>query len=353
MLSPTTVSCEDSMVGRPILQPDRWQRTRRRTSRAPGRPVSARTPRARSQDRTEVTARPSASGQRRADHEFVQRSNATGVLLLVGDWMLYAALVSVAVYADRWWVTVLSIGAIGMVQFAIGEVIVHEASHRSLFRSAKWNERLAFLFALPFGFTLREYRHEHMQHHRHMGTERDHLTEDYETLGLNDPEPNMLWLWWFKPVLGYAAWRYVRGLVEERKRRDWLEVSSFWAVVAGVCAWAGALDLLLLYWVLPMLVCFTTLLYWAEIEDHFRTRTGTRSNVGRLYNLMTHNSGYHYVHHKYPKIPWHQLRKAHDELCPQDADISYGLLDTYRQVSRPCDAVGGQEADQVGWHPDL
>jgi fatty acid desaturase len=91
-------------------------------------------------------------------------------------------------------------------------------------------------------------------------------------------------------------------------------------------------DELLLYWVVPMLWCYSSFFYWSEIEDHFNTNTGTRTNVGWT-NWLTHNNGFHSVHHKYPRIPWYRLREAHFALCADSSDISRGFLDTFRQIS--------------------
>jgi len=44
------------------------------------------------------------------------------------------------------------------------------------------------------------------------------------------------------------------------------------------------------------------------------------------------NEEYHFVHHKYPAIPFYNLPSAHDALTPSGGDISLCSLDTYRQI---------------------
>ena len=90
----------------------------------------------------------------------------------------------------------------------------------------------------------------------------------------------------------------------------------------------------MLYWFVPLLWSYSFFSALNEVEQHYNTVSGTRSNVNPFFNLIFHNEGYHYVHHLYPTIPWYNLPEAHQTFCSDNPDISKGILDTYKQLSR-------------------
>ena len=68
--------------------------------------------------------------------------------------------------------------------------------------------------------------------------------------------------------------------------------------------------------------------YWSEIEEHYNTLSGARSNVSFWDNFFKHNEGYHWIHHRYPTIPFYRLPEAHAFLTPSGTDISQGFFDS-------------------------
>ena len=101
-------------------------------------------------------------------------------------------------------------------------------------------------------------------------------------------------------------------------------------------AWqAGLLLELLLFWIVPALAVMATLNYWSEVGDHYRVRGAeTRSDLNPLLNrLVSHNIGYHALHHRDPKIPWYLLPKAyaaHNHELREE--ISLGYRQTFGQI---------------------
>ncbi len=47
-----------------------------------------------------------------------------------------------------------------------------------------------------------------------------------------------------------------------------------------------------------------------------------------------HNSGYHWVHHRYPDISWNRLPEADRLLAPADRDVVHGIPDIARSIFR-------------------
>lgn len=264
--------------------------------------------------------------------EFVQRSNARGALALLADWGAIFCTIGISIWADHWAVYVASVWLIGSFQYAIGESLLHEASHYNLFRTRRLNDALEFLYGYPFFVDMRQYRYWHTNHHYKMGTDMDHLVEDYRIHGLNGPSRNVFWLWFVKPLTGYAGYFYLRFTIELHPVRSALKFAAFWIPLAGLFLYLDALHLLVLYWLVPFLWSFASFFYWAEISEHYNARSGSRSDLGRLKNLFHHNGGYHYIHHAYPSIPWYNLPRAHKSLCPDGTDIAHGFLDVYRQL---------------------
>jgi fatty acid desaturase len=84
-----------------------------------------------------------------------------------------------------------------------------------------------------------------------------------------------------------------------------------------------------------MLWCRFTFLYWSEVGDHYNTDTGMRSTLGKGYNRLFHNNGYHAVHHEFPTIPFYRLRDACDRQDFIKTDKSKSLWNTFEQIREP------------------
>ncbi|HYR08284.1 MAG TPA: fatty acid desaturase [Longimicrobium sp.] len=265
--------------------------------------------------------------------EFVERSNLRGFLAIARDWTAIVAIIAASEWLDSPVFYVAAVWLIGSFQFALSEALMHEASHYNLFRTRALNDRMEFLFGLPFFRTVDQLRREHVVHHRRLGTPEDQLVADYEAMGLLRPDVNVFWIWFIRPILGYAGLYYVRALLAGPWKGG-RPIVVFWAVVLPVCYALGALDLLVLYWLIPFGWACSSFLYWSEITDHYRAPTGTRSSLGWLGNFLHHNNGYHYTHHHSPAIPWYRLPEATRELFAGCGDVTYGFIDTYRAITR-------------------
>ena len=92
---------------------------------------------------------------------------------------------------------------------------------------------------------------------------------------------------------------------------------------------------LILCWLIPYTFIFSTLNYWSEVGDHFRVSGAkTRSDLNWFVNtFISHNIGYHALHHKYSSIPWFRLPEAYRvhkaEIVEQ---VSHGYWETFVQI---------------------
>ena len=114
--------------------------------------------------------------------ELNRKSNWRGALEVAKDWALVFAGFGISLawpHPLAWVLSVLLLAA-AMAGFAI---LQHEASHRSLFASAKVNDFVGeYLAALPILQSMPGYRAYHMTHHRLAGTPEDPdlvMTEGY------------------------------------------------------------------------------------------------------------------------------------------------------------------------------
>ena len=264
--------------------------------------------------------------------EFIERNTLRGLRAVCRDWLVIAGAISLSIYIEHWAVWVASVWVIGIMQFALAEAVLHEASHYNLFRSRHLHHRLQFLYAWPFMQTMNDYQAEHLAHHKYLMTERDQTSVDYKMYGLAKREPNLFFIWFIKPFTFYPTWHYLRHGNAALDRANWLPLGLFWIAVGGLFVALGQAQYFLLYWIVPLLWVYPILNYWSEIEEHYNTSDGSRSNLSRVINFLTHNEGYHTVHHRYPTIPFYNLPKAHAAFVGDESDISWGFLDTYRQL---------------------
>jgi fatty acid desaturase len=266
--------------------------------------------------------------------KYVSRSNARGLAALVLDWSAILVLAATGIYFDHWVLSFLLAWPIGLFQFSIGEVLAHEASHYNLFASRKWNNWGEWFYTIPFLYGLHAYRKQHLLHHSKLGvSELDHLVRDYEELGLLKQSPNLFWIFFGRPLMGVSGVFYLRMVAYELLDKSaGLKIVGFWTLITGACLATDTLKWLLWFWFLPLLWTYSSFLCWSEIREHFNAKSGTRTDVSWL-NYLTHNNGYHTVHHSYPTIPWYRLRQAHHGLCnDQDLDICNGLWGAYKAL---------------------
>jgi fatty acid desaturase len=277
--------------------------------------------------------------------QFMDKSDLYGALSIARNWLAIAAAIGFSLWADNLFAYIAAAWVIGAFQFALGEQLVHEASHYKLFRTKKLNDGLELLYGLPLFCTLKEYRVEHQAHHSHLGdANKDHAVYDYQFLGLNQRPRNPLWTWLGRPLSGYVGFLLLKlyyfddneADTDEQHASDSWKLLVFWLPVVAVFVYFDAFDLLFWYWLLPFVWCYYSFVYWEEMIAHFATTSGTRTVSGFWYNLLLHNQGYHALHHRYPSMPWYRMKAAYQALHRDDprvvGDLALSLWDAYRQV---------------------
>jgi fatty acid desaturase len=245
---------------------------------------------------------------------FARRDDRRAFAAVAGDWAIVVMAAAIAERAHHPLAWLAAAVVIAGRQTAMLN-LTHAASHRALFRRARWNEGLDVLYALPVADTVAHYRGPHLEHHREIAEGQASRFEFlHETLALPRRGPwGRTWVVFVRPLLGHAGWGMLYGTVKDavRDRAYGLRLLAFWAPLVGVAALVGALRPLFWYWVVPLFWLHPVFLLWGEVSDHFRAPGGTRDHTGLFHAAISNGHAlYHDLHHRYPFIPFYRERAA-------------------------------------------
>ena len=281
---------------------------------------------------------------------FRNQSNLRGVFTVFGEYGLIVAALFVAYLYPSWWLYPLLVLLIGTRQYALAEVMTHEAVHSNLCADRRLNELLGRVTSWPFFYVFSGYRRYHLEHHRVPLTDDDNnILEQYEAWGLpSTDEPlgrtRALWLFLGRSLCGIMAIHHVRTICSnvyyDRDLPENYLMMGFWLCVVALFWHFGLLVELLIYWIIPQLLVIGTLDFWSETSDHYRVRgADTRSDLNPFLNrFISYNIGYHALHHRFPGIPWFQLPAAYRALRGElREEMSRGFTQTWRQITSGCD----------------
>ena len=231
---------------------------------------------------------------------------------------------------------ILLVPFIAILQHAMLNV-VHEASHYSLLKDKRWNDRVANLFAaLPLGHTVASYRMTHNDHHNYLRTPRDpssYVSRPDLTTG--QIRRTLLFL-----LCGRLIWELLaRSLLGRRFETDaaadeaLMKTTDRGRLIANLCFQLLALAFwysigMVGFWIAWLFIVMTltpVLDGLRTIVEHrmqpgldvpFHTRTHHRNIV--VSGLMAPLFQYHWEHHLFPAIPHHQLAELHKTLIRLD-----------------------------------
>lgn len=230
------------------------------------------------------------------------------------------------------------LAAVGIVRSLRGlENLVHEGSHFNWSRSNhRLNDLLCnLLAAVPVFSNVVRYRPGHKLHHFQFGTDEDADLGRYQVLGIEGLSRSHPFL--FAAGIARRIVAYVVGWWKVIQTRPLvLGLSLLWHAAflilpASLAVGLGtALALWAAFWMGPFLLFLPWHRFVAEAAKHQyegqeTVFDATISNIGFIHRLLLHphNDGYHLLHHLFPGIPHHQLRRAHRGLSRIDP-VGYG-----------------------------
>ncbi len=216
-------------------------------------------------------------------------------------------------------------------------LFTHEAVHGLLSPNPAMNRALGIACALPVLQNYSAYKVLHLRHHKHLGRPGD--PDHYDNYSH--------WTWlvftmhWVRLVIGYPIYIVMIPILGFRQGkpsdRRWIafEVSLLMLMVAAVLASPLSWKFLLHGWLVPMLIINTFVnirgmsqhTFLEEPDDPVQ---GTRSILTNpITAFFMCNENYHLEHHLFPRVPWYNLKRLHEELRDQLVDRQAPFVKSY------------------------
>ncbi|GGE88931.1 fatty acid desaturase [Mycetocola zhadangensis] len=284
---------------------------------------------------------------------------------------------------DTWWQLFLAAGL--AVLFTQTAFLGHDAAHRQIFRSGRWNEWTSLVIANLFvGMSYGWWQHKHTRHHARPNQEGADPDLELPVLSFTPEQANIRrnpvtsWLighqgWFFFPILfleglSLHASSVRRLFSREPLQRRWIELTFTILRIAGY--------LTLVFLVLSPGIGFAFLgvqlglfgfymgmafapnhkgmpLLPRGIEvDFLRRQVLMSRNIrgSRFVDVLMGGLNYQVEHHLFPSMPRPHLRRAAPMVAAycRSLDVPYtqtGLFESYGIVVRHINRVGLGESD--------
>ncbi|AKT37039.1 fatty acid desaturase family protein [Chondromyces crocatus] len=204
--------------------------------------------------------------------------------------------------------------------------IAHDAVHGNCARSKRLSYLIALVCWAPSGMSVTLYRNYHLHHHR--------ITNSYpdvDNFVVTDYTRNpllakilLLVVYSFAYPIYFATQmsRYVKRLSAWQRVQMVLELVGWWAIIA-TAFYLLPLQVFVFFYGVPFLfgaalASLTSMIEHYEMlphdDDAYSSRTyGTSAH---FFNFLWNNVSYHNEHHKYPGIPFYNLRSFHEAAYP-------------------------------------
>ena len=220
--------------------------------------------------------------------------------------------------------------------------IVHECSHATFASDRTDNVRIGKVCASLLFNSFTAYRDEHLTHHKHIGDyDRDLDLQGIKNLGLHDRLTPGVVLRHITTPLMLRHLPYYLSLNLSRKDGVAFQVLQYAliGVISVVTALAPMTGIFMM--ILPFVVIYSSLMYWADCMDHAGLVPSEDDLVSSRNLLAPHivrwlffprNDCFHLVHHLFPHIPARHLETSHTALLE---DAMYNSRDNAVRGLRP------------------
>lgn len=277
---------------------------------------------------------------------FTERSDLRGAGIVVFNWLAIAVIFAgVALWFNPLTV-VLAILLLGGRQMGLA-VLMHEAGHKTLFRSQALNETVGqWLAAYPILGDCDAYGTSHREHHRTAGTDADPDLPNYQ----NYPVTRASFLRKIKrDVTGQTGVKLLAATFSSKGRSIMMrEGEATNSVRQGVLVNFGLFALLFacgvpelyLLWVVAYLTAYPLIARIRQVAEHASVpdlydldpRRNTRTTIPRWYErpfLCPNGVNYHVEHHLLASVPCYKLKGLNSRL--REKGFYQGYEDTLAQ----------------------
>jgi fatty acid desaturase len=292
---------------------------------------------------------------------------ATAAIIM--DWLLIALNFYVAIRFQNIFVWALCFVFAARQQLAFA-VLVHEGSHRRLFKNFKLNDYACqFLCAAPLFFSMYSYQKAHLKHHR------DPLAPDDPDITLTGGYPISKASFARKiarDAFGISYFKFIRYFLKMGSKqakakaaestadvgpqelkaqgsgdRMSVPLQVFSMVLVNFFMWlalfmSGHGWFYFFFWILPEWTALQVILRVRGIAEHAGYKQGpdqrlnsrTVVNPVQTFIFAPHNVNYHIEHHQYPGVPFYNLPKLHEKMMAANMIPAQNLYHGYGQVIR-------------------
>jgi len=262
---------------------------------------------------------------------FTRRSDAMGLWMLLKNWLLIAAIFTAVAQWTNLLTILLAILLLGGRQLGLA-VLMHEAGHKTLFKSQRLNDLLGqWLAAFPVLGDCNAYGASHREHHRLAGTADDPDLPNYRDYPISAASFRRKLL---RDITGRTGSKLLLGLLSGAGNRIMMrDGEGTSALRQGLIAnallfavlWASGQPLLYLLWVIAYLTSYPLVARIRQVAEHGNvpalyepdprgnTRT-TRANWLEGLIFCPNDVNFHIEHHLLPSVPAWRLRALHERL---------------------------------------
>ncbi len=210
--------------------------------------------------------------------------------------------------------------------------IIHECSHATFTVDRPTNARIGKLCASLLFNSFENYRDEHLSHHAHLGDyEQDLDLQGIENLRLHDALSFSVVMRHIMTPFKFRHLPYYLGLNLSPRDGRIYQLVQYGVVgaVAILTALAPLTGILML--IVPFVLIYSALNYWADCMDHAGL-VPTDDDLDGSRNVLApstvrwlffpRNDCFHLVHHLFPHIPARHLESSHERLLEDNIYVS-------------------------------
>jgi fatty acid desaturase len=267
----------------------------------------------------------------------MKSNNHRGLLAVLYDYIQIFLAIGLSVYFQDIFVYLLVLFFIGTRQRALA-TLLHDSAHRVLCANSKLNDFIGkYLSGYLIFQSFKAYARSHViLHHNFLGNaQKDPDYQYYLESGLfkNQDKKSFILKHLILPFALSKTPSFIIYLFKNRlgniRDKEFIHIMLLWTAILLSCYHLGLLDVVLMYWFVPLVTTFPLISAFIEMGEHYPIienripleQTWNRfSSRFELFLTGMHNENYHLTHHLMPNIPYWNIVKAHDVLMK---DSSY------------------------------